>query len=566
MAARTWDQEVDVVVVGSGAAGYVAALVVADRGGTALIVEKEPKWGGTSAYSGGGLWMPNNPLMARDGAGDSRDNALRYLDAVIGDVGPASSAARREAFVDAAPKVVQDLADKGIPWIRAELYPDYYPDKPGGMIGRGVECAVFDGKRLGPWLATLAGPPNAPPVAMTTRDVHYLPVAVRTWAGFVGTMRVFARTLWWMLTGRRPLGIGAALLGRLMRLALDRNVPVWLSSPMRELVEEDGRVVGVVVERDGRPVRVRARRGVMLTAGGFARNVAMRRAHQPVGDTFTSVSPGDTGDAILAGEKLSAATALMDDAWWGPSFLMPDGTPAFAVYERSMPGCILVDANGLRFTNESTSYIDAGHDMLDLNPGGEPAPTWLVLDAHHRRRYLFGQAPPGLTPKDWFTSGFLQRADTLDDLARQCGIDAKGLKATVAAFNEAAARGVDGAFHRGATAYDRYYGDASVRPNPNLGPIAHPPFYAARMVPGDLGTKGGLLTDAHARVLRTDGTVIEGLYAAGNTTASVMGRTYPGPGSTLGPAVTFAWIGAHHALDTHGAPKVASPRTEEVVP
>ncbi len=549
MTRKTWDEERDVVVVGSGGGGMVAAITAASRGYTSLVLEKESKWGGTSAYSGGGMWMPNNPLMQADGAGDSRERALTYMDAVIDYTGPASSPARREAFVDAAPKVVEFLSKEGFEFVRAEEYPDYYPDKPGGMIGRGVEGKPFNGKKLGPWRKTLAAAPGTPAVAMTTRDTQYLPVVTRTWKGFVGTMKMALRTAWWMLTGREPLGIGQAFLGSLMHIAQKRGVQVWLNSPMVELVEEDGRVTGVVIERNGQRQRIRARVGVMLTAGGFAKNDQMRRTYQAVGSEYTSVSPGDTGDAILAGGRLQAATELMDDAWWGPTFMMPNGNPAFAVYERGLPGCILVDANGKRFANESASYVDVGHAMLDLPAkDGAVAETWLIMDAKHRKHYLMGMTPPGITPKEWFESGFLKRADSLEDLAVQCGIDAAGLRATVERFNGFAKSGKDLDFHRGDTAYDTYYGDSSVKPNANLAPIENAPFYAARMVPGDLGTKGGLVTDEHARVLRTDGSPIEGLYAAGNTTASVMGRTYPGPGSTLGPSVTFAWLGALDAI------------------
>lgn len=549
MADGTWDDTFDLIVVGSGAGALVAAIRAAERGAKVLVLEREPSWGGTSAWSGGGMWMPNNPLMQRDGAGDSTERALQYMDAVIGDVGPASSPERRRAYAETCPQVVAFLEEQGVPFIRAELYPDYYPEQPGGMVGRGIEAEVLDGKTLGPWLGTLSAPDNMPSVAMTTRDVHYLPKAMRTWAGFSGTVRVLARTAWWMLTGRRPLGIGQALLGRLMLLIQEHKVPVWLSSPMRSLVEEDGRVVGVIAEREGREVRLKARAGVMLAAGGFAKNGQMRQKHQPVGSQWTSVAPGDQGEAILAGGALQAATALMDDAWWGASMLHPDGTASFSVHERSFPGCIIVDDTGERFVNESASYIDVGHAMLERSRDGVLPSFWLILDASHRRRYLFGQTPPGITPRDWIDSGFFIRAPSVAALAEKTGIDAAGLAQTIERFNGFARSGKDQDFQRGDSVYDNYYGDPTCRPNPNLAPIENAPFGAVRLVVGDLGTKGGLLTDELARVLRTDGSVIEGLYASGNTTASVMGRTYPGPGSTLGPAVTFAYIGAQHALN-----------------
>ena len=247
----TWDHETDLVVVGSGAAGMLAAIVAASRGQRTIVVEREPTWGGTSAWSGGGLWMPNNPLMQRDGAGDSPEKALTYMDACIGEVGPASSPERRKAYVATAPKVVQFLADEGVNWVRAEEYPDYYPDRPGGMIGRGVEADVLDGNKLGDMRKTLAAMDGMPAMALTTRSVQYLPVAFRTIKGFLGTTRMMLRTLWWRLTGRDPLPIGNALLGSLGIIAQRHRIPIWLESPMVELVEENGGVTGIVVEREG---------------------------------------------------------------------------------------------------------------------------------------------------------------------------------------------------------------------------------------------------------------------------------------------------------------------------
>lgn len=547
-----WDHERDIVVVGSGAGGMLATLVALERGQRPLLIEKEARWGGSSAWSGGGMWMPNNPLMARDGVEDSPEAALAYMNAIIAD-GPWTTPEHKERFIDQAPEVVRYLEARGFPFLRADAYPDYHPEEPGGRIGRAVEVEVFDGRALGAWHATISRQEGVPGVAMTTRDTQHLPVALRTWRGLRGTLRVLLRTAWMTLTGKKVMGIGQALAGRLMHALQERGAEVWLSSPLVELVEEEGRVTGVVVERAGRRERIGAKIAVLLTAGGFARSEAMRLEHQGVTGAWSSASPGNTGDVILAGTRIEAATGLMEDAWWGPTFLMPpDDTPAFAVYERSMPGCILVDPQGKRFANESASYVDVGHAMLALNPGGPPPPTWLILDARHRRRYLMGFAPPRLTPRSWFTSGFMKQADSLRALAARCGIDPDGLEATVERYNTHARRGEDPDFHRGASAYDRYYGDASNAPHPNLLPIEQGPFYACQMVAGDLGTKGGLLCDPHARVLRRDGSVIAGLYASGNVTASVMGDRYPGPGSTLGPAMTFAFIAANHAIDAHG--------------
>lgn len=547
MSDAPWDEEHDVVVVGSGAGGLLATAMAAEQGQRTLLIEKEARWGGSSAWSGGGMWMPNNPLMQREGAGDSREKALTYMEAVIAP-GPWTTRARKQAFVDHAPKVVQWLEERGLPFLRADEYPDYHPEEPGGMVGRAVEVECLDGRKLGPWYATISKQANAPAVAMTTREVQHIPLAIRTWRGFTGVMRIGLRTILWTLLGRKPMGIGQALAGRLMLLVQERKAEVRLSTALTAYVVEDGRVVGIEVDQGGQKRRIRTTRAVIVTAGGFARNGAMRQQHQTVTDAWTSANPGNTGEAILLGTEIQAATGLMEDAWWGPTFMMPDGSPAFAVYERSMPGCILVDENGRRFANESGSYVDVGHAMIALNPDGPPPPTWLVMDARHRKRYLLGFAPPRMTPKAWFESGFMKKADTLEALATACGIDPDGLATTVATFNTHAREGKDPAFQRGASVYDNYYGDPTNQPNPNLLPIEQGPFYACQMVAGDLGTKGGLITDEHARVLRADGSVIEGLYASGNCTASVMGDRYPGPGSTLGPATTFAYIAVQHAL------------------
>lgn len=383
-----------------------------------------------------------------------------------------------------------------------------------------------------------------------TNEVGKFALVAKTWTGFTTAVKaVGLRMIGRRLRGQIPMTNGRSLIGQLLLLNLRRQLPIWRNSPLVELIVEDGTVAGAVIEHEGQRVRIRAERGVLLCAGGFARNQQMRETYgpSPASTAWTSVPPGDTGDAVRAGMDIGAATALMDDAWWGPTLVDPaTGTPSFILWERSFPHSIVVDSSGQRFMNESESYVDAGHHQYDRNEQVPAIPAWLIVDARHRRRYPMATLPPGLTPRAALKSGFLIKADTLDELARAIGVDSAGLAATVKRFNEMARHGVDADFGRGRTAYDHVYGDPSNHPNPNLGTIEHAPFYAVEVWPGDLGTKGGLLTDEHARVLREDGNPIPGLYAAGNTTASVMGRTYPGPGSTIGPATTFAYIAMRH--------------------
>lgn len=539
----------DLVIVGSGAAGLVAAIVAYQRGLKPLVVEKAAVWGGTSALSGGGLWIPNNHLMRTDGENDSFESALQYMEAVVHEVGPASSRERKIAFLKNGPLMAKLLADVGLPWQRGRRYPDYYPAKPGFRIGRIIEGKPFNGKRLGVWLKTMRRAAR-PPLTLTTETVSQLPTAIRSARSFSTTLGVFAQTLAFIVTGRTPLSLGEALVAQLMLFVQRFGIEVRLSTALRDLVFENGRVVGVLVESEGVPAVIRASVGVLLCAGGFARNPEFRRHHQGVTGEWSSASPDDQGDAIQIGIAVGAATALMDDAWWGPSFVYPDGTPAFSIWERTLPGSIIVDANGERYFNEAESYVDAGHAMLERNRTVTAIPSWLIMDARFRRRYLFGVMPPGLTPRALLEQGFFRKAATLEELALACGIDPSRLSRTVDRHNGFARTGIDEDFRRGGNICDQYWADPSNKPNSSLAPIERGPFLACQVYPGDLGTKGGLLTDEHSRVLRHDGTVFEGLYATGNTAASVMGRTYPGPGSTLGSAATFAFIAANHAADS----------------
>jgi succinate dehydrogenase/fumarate reductase flavoprotein subunit len=548
-----FDTVVDVVVVGSGSAAMTTALAVKESGKEPLVIESTELYGGSSAMSGGGLWIPNNPVMREAGVDDSYEKARTYMDTVIGDVGPASSPERRDAFLRSGPEMVSFLRGLGMKFVYARGYSDYYPEKPGGTpIGRGIEGERWNVKKLGPWAGKVRG---LIPMAAHTSEVGAINLAFRSVKGFLTAANVIGvQTILPLLIGQKKVGLGNSLMGQLLYLALQRDIQVWLGSPLVELITQDGAVVGVVVDKEGTRMRIGARQGVMLAAGGFAHNDEMRQKYHPhpITTTWTSASPGDIGTPINAGVAVGAALALMDDAWWGPSVLNPNGSVGFLLAERSLPHGFIVDSAGERFMNESESYVDAGHDQYERNAKVSAIPAYLIIDSHHRRWYPFGMALPGMTPKKMIESGFFTKADTLAELAAKIGVDPDGLHRTASRFAEFARTGVDEDFHRGDSAYDRVYSDPRVKPNPNLGAVDKGPFYAVKVWPGDLGTKGGLLTDEHARVLREDGSVIEGLYAAGNTSASVMGRTYPGPGSTIGPAMTFGYIGGRHVAAKGG--------------
>ncbi len=536
-----FDHSFDVVVVGSGGAAMATALGAVDENLDVVMLESTDKWGGSTAMSGGGLWLPNNPLMQRERVADSRESALAYMEASIGDVGRATSRERKEAFVDSVGDFVTTAERHGVEFVRAGEYPDYYPELPGGRIGRAVEVKPLDSKVLGDWYKTLR---LTAPLPIMTDDVWLIQRAWSTWGGFKRGASLVFRMLGFLGTGKRGVGIGAALATAMFDGVVQKGgAKLWLSSPVEELIVDGDRVVGVRITRDGRSQTVGARRGVMLAGGGFDRNAAMRMQYHGIsGDT--SGNPGNLGSAIALGQRAGAALELMDDAWWGASVIGADGgDPSFIVGERALPYSIMVDAKGDRFANEAESYVDLGHHMLEHDKDGS---YWIIGDARHARRYMRTYAMDPRTNKKLAAEGSMAKRGTIEELARELRMEPARLRATVDRFNEFARAGIDDDFGRGKSAYDRYYGDPSVVPNPNLGPLEKGPFTAYRVVIGDLGTKGGVLTDEHARALREDGSVIEGLYAAGNNSASVMGRTYPGPGSTIGPAAVFGLRGARH--------------------
>ncbi|WP_063037571.1 3-oxosteroid 1-dehydrogenase [Nocardia pseudovaccinii] len=546
----------DVVVVGSGAAGMTAALTAAYRGLSVVLIEKSGSFGGSTARSGGGVWIPNNPVLVREGVPDSPDLARVYLKSVVGERVPQ---AKQDAFLDNGPRMMTYLGARTdhLQFVYDRGYSDYHPELPGGLAqGRSIEPAIIDGRLLGKDMELINRPTMSGPkgIAFTVSDFHDLNMIARTWKGKRTAIKVGAKAVLNRIRGRQPLSLGKALVARLWLALRDAGVPVWLNTALTELITADEAVVGVRAERDGAPIVIRARRGVVLAAGGFEHNLEMRKQFftGPVSTDWTVGATENVGDGIRAGEKLGAALDLMDDAWWGPSVRNPDGPPFFCLAERSQPGAIMVNDAGERFTNESASYVDVVHTMYERHATGVGhVPAHFIMDQRFRDRYLFlGTFPKQAIPQKYFDAGIIKKADTLAELATEIGVPADSLIATVQRFNGFARAGRDEDFHRGESAYDRYYGDPTVQPNPCLAPIDQGPFYAVEMVPGDLGTKGGLVTDEHSRVLREDGAPIAGLYAAGNNSAAVMGNSYAGAGATIGPAMVFGYIAAEHIADS----------------
>lgn len=551
--ARQWDETVDFLVAGSGAGGMAAALTAARHGLKSLIVEKADVYGGSTALSGGGIWVPNNPTLQRAGIVDSHSDVMTYLKTVTGGL---VDEKRLERYATDGPQMLEDL-ESFSPHLRFFYLPgysDYHPELAGGRAeGRSIEALPFDMNKLGDLAktqrqATISGPFG---MYITAKDYVRLSMVMRTWAGKKQSLVNGMRMVTDNIRGRKMVALGQSLVGRL-RLALKENgVPVWLKSPITELVTDDAdRVIGAVIERDGKPFAIRATKGVLIATGGFEHNDDMRKKHLP--DTAVANYSGgaetNTGDGINVGEAIGATTGLMDKAWWMPVIKRPKGLVQVLVSERCIPGSVIVGPDGKRFTNESSPYVDfvreqieAGHDTV-----------WFIMDSRAKSRYPFAGVMPGMKfAGSWYKSGLINQAETLDDLAAAVDLPADDLRSTIDRFNEFARSGKDADFGRGDSAYDRYYGDPTL-PNPVLDVIDKGPFYAIRLNAGDIGTKGGLLTDDSGRVLNDSG-AIPGLYATGNTASSVMGDDYPGAGATIGASMMFGWAAALDAAsDTVG--------------
>jgi len=555
-----FDKELDVLVVGSGAGALTAAVVAHLEGcKDVLVIEKSEKYGGTSAMSGGGIWIPNSHYARAQGVNDSAEEAFKYMKSVIGNE---VSEERMRCYVEKASEMLAYMDKNTQLKYETVPYSDYYPEKPGGKEGHRTHQPVpMHGKKLGTHFNALREPPSQVLVAgkftMTMKEGRAFLTQAKGWMWIAVMM---ALRYYLDIPGRlkgsrsRRLTMGNALIGRLRWSMLERGIDLWLNTPLIELIEENGVVVGAVIEKNGQRLRVRTRKGVVIGAGGFEHNQTLRETYlpKPTSAEWSGSQTHNTGDGILAAMKVGADTDLMNHAWWAPAVKIPGWERPFIIFaERSLPGLVIVNKAGKRFANEAAPYLESGLSFYQANDEQSPSiPAYVVFDAVFRKKFPFGPIPPGYTMPDNRMSkriwGSLVKADSIAELAEKIGVEGKGLADTIEKNNRYAITGNDPDFHRGESYYDRYYGDAGTKPNPCIAPIAQAPYYALPIYPGDIGTKGGVVTDTYARALDQKGAIIPGLYVIGNSAASVMGSKYPGAGATLGPAMTFGYLAALH--------------------
>ena len=562
---NSWDHSVDVLVVGSGNGGLTAALCCHDMGlEDVLVIEKSNLYGGTSSISGGGVWVPCNRYARAAGAEDSFEKAKTYLKNTI----PADQVPEHmiDTYLVNAPKMVDFLHERTrVRYVTLEHYPDYYTNLDGAMPGhRSMEPVPVNADALGVHSNTLR---RTHPmmhlgglIGFTQVEAAMLMAQLPGWRKLASKLVLkYLLDIPWRLFGdryARRLATGCAGVARLRLSMLDRDLPLWLRTPMQSLVaDESGKVVGVEVLRNGLPFRIEARKGVVLAAGGFEHNQAMRETYlpKPTDHRWSAGTRDNTGDAIKEGLRLGAKMHMLDSAWWCNTISVPgESIPRLSIMEKSYPGSIVVNPAGERFSNESQNYMAYQLETFEKHSEDNPCvPSWQVFDARFRAAYFVGPLynskfrPDWLLPRAWEDEGFIAVAGSIRELAEKIDVDPEGLERTVAKMNDYAKTGKDLDLHRGDSLYDRYYGDPRVEPNPCLAPISEPPFYAMKVDPGDFGTQGGMVVTEHAQVTREDGSVIPGLYAIGNCSAPVL-PSYPGPGSTLGPAMTFAYQAAKH--------------------
>lgn len=560
-----WDAEYDVVVVGSGAGGMAAALAASIEGRSVLLLEKTERMGGSTAVSGGAVWAPLNAQSGPAGHPDSFDKVWAYMQNTVGDAAPA---AMQRAYLQACAGMV-DFFEKHteVKLVARSFSPDYYPDREGAaMGGRSLDPAMFDGRLLGKKFHELRDPlPEFMVLGgmmITMSDVKHLLAVTRSFTSWREGMKLMLRYFSDRLRGYHRgtrLVLGNALAGRLFKSVLDRGIAYWLNTSLRQLLVEDGRVAGVGLVRDGQPVSVRARQGVIVATGGFPWSESLRAELYPQPTGPWSMSPQDNrGEGIALARQAGAAlgTGHASPAFWAPVSILkkPDGTEVrypHLVWDRAKPGLMAVNAAGQRFVNESTSYHEFVLAMYESHKTVPTLPAFLVCDHDFMERWGVGLALPGGRPREHLVrAGYLHKAPTLRALAAGMGVDADGLEASVTRFNRFVDSGKDEDFGKGSTAYNRYLGDPDHQPNACLGKLQQGPFYAVKVYAGDIGTACGIRCNENAQALDTHDQPIPGLYMAGNDMHSVMGGQYPAPGITLGPALTFGWIAGRHAAQS----------------
>jgi 3-oxosteroid 1-dehydrogenase len=546
--------EYDILVVGSGAGALTAAITAHDNGGNVLVVEKSDMYGGTSATSGGGIWIPCNHLMEVHGETDTPEAALEYLKACVGDK---VSDSRLMSYVKNAPKMLKDLEDKSDVKFVSTPYADYLTEKPGSKDGwRTLDPLPMSATKLGKEFLNMR-PPHPQTIfggfTITVNEAKKIITRSKGWKWIMAKLMISYRLdipMRMKSKRHRRLCLGNALVGRCLTSVFKREIPIWRSTSLKSLVEKNGKVTGAIVTKNGEDILITTKRGVILAAGGFEHNSDMRKANLPgPTDTSWSATPGqNTGDAHIAAQAVGANLTLMDAAWWGPSVRLPrDDRSRILFAERALPGIYIVNENGKRYLNEAASYDEVGRQLQ-----AHPKTSWVIFDRRAREKYGIGPLYPTAVHPDskWNSSikAIVKKSDTIKGLASLMGVDETGLMDTVGKVAKYSKTGVDEDFGSGSTSYDKYYGDPSVSPNPCLAPLSKAPFYAFPVYPGDIGTKGGVDVDINAQALNKKGRPILGLYATGNTASSVMGYTYPGAGSTIGPAMTFGYVAAKHAM------------------
>ena len=559
-----WDHSVDVLVVGSGNGAMTAAISANKMAGKdVLTIEKSAQFGGTSAISGGGVWIPCNRYAQAAGAEDSFDDAKAYLRSVIPEDQVADNLV--DSFLRYGPRMIEFLHNntQHVRYESLEHYPDYYSANDGAKNGhRSMEPAKLNISDLGDEWPDLRHSHHMmwlfDRIAINQVEASVLMTRAKGWVSVMAKMLVkYIIDIPWRLKTKRSreIATGCAGVARLRLAMQDQKLPLWLNTEMQSLISDDtGKVVGAKVLKNGKTMTIQARDGVVLACGGFEHNQSMREQYlpKPTNTAWSAGHKGNVGDGIRAGQTLGAATDMMDGAWWCTTISVPkEPAPRLSIIEKSLPGSVQVNLKGKRIANESQNYMAYLLELFDTHSEENPnVPSYQVFDSRYRNKYIVGpimgnMQPDWAVPKDYFDGQFFFKADSLEDLAAQTGIDPLGLADTVSKMNDFAITGKDLDLKRGDSVYDRYYGDPEITPNPCLAAIDKPPYYAMVVNPGDFGTHGGLAINEHAQVLRADGSAINGLYACGNCARAIL-PAYPGPGATLGPAMTFAYQAAKH--------------------